>query len=201
MKKVLMFLIAALLVFGAGLSNATMINVALDDGSFVDVENDWSLGGSLSAELSGDLDTLNFELADSESIPFDFFTFNVEDYRNDGWGGGLFSVNAGLSFMSPSLNAVNSGGGVWGSAFGYSAGAFFWDNPVQTFLLDDGNGFSVALSQGFTLVAGSSETITATVTNLGGAPAPVLEPSTILLMGVGLVGVVGVGRKRFAKKS
>jgi len=33
------------------------------------------------------------------------------------------------------------------------------------------------------------------------APAPVPEPSTILLMGSGLLGIVGYSRKRFSKKS
>ena len=49
---------------------------------------------------------------------------------------------------------------------------------------------------------GSSWTITASQ-NAYQAPvtAPVPEPSTILLMGTGLLGIIGFGRKRFNKKA
>lgn len=34
----------------------------------------------------------------------------------------------------------------------------------------------------------------------GGATSPIVEPSTLLLMGLGLIGLAGMGRKKFKKK-
>ena len=34
----------------------------------------------------------------------------------------------------------------------------------------------------------------------GGATSPIVEPSTLLLMGLGLIGLAGMGRKQFKKK-
>ena len=145
----------------------------------------------------------NFTLGDNESTTIDFFTFHVE-----GTGVGTFSLEANLNFDTPDLDASNTGSGGWGTytvpwwAGGgtYSGGIFSWDNAVQDFLLADGNTVRIAMEDGFAIGAGADAIVHATITNNGGGAAPVPEPSTILLMGIGLLGLVGYSRKR-SKKS
>ncbi len=217
MKKVLTFLFAATLVCGmvAGAS-ATPVTFNVDGSpdsyvNFTDIDTGLSLGSwtlfgdtSISATLA-DLGSLpDFTLADNQSNTFDFFTFSVT-----GNGLGSFALEANLNFDEPVMDAGGSGSGGWGTVTApwwlgggtYSGGFFSWDDAVQDFTLSDGNMIQVAMEDGFALGAGSSKTVTATITNLGGGGAPVPEPSTILLMGAGLLGLMGFNRKRFSKKS
>jgi len=70
------------------------------------------------------------------------------------------------------------------------------DNLIGSIVFDSSGGYS-----GCSFGATTSESYTVDNLIYEVAAAPVPEPSTILLMSVGLLGLVGYNRKRFSKKS
>ena len=204
MKKFLMILCAVMLVFGmVGTAMATPVTFDVEGSpdsyvSFTSTHTGifgFGTDTSISATLA-DLDTVpDFTLNDGDSKIIDFFTFEVE-----GNGIGFFDLDANLNFDTPPLDAGGPGSGGWGAIGSYSGGIFLWDDSTQDFTLADGNVVEIAMEDGFALGEGNEVTVHATITNNGGGVAPVPEPSTILLLGLGLIGMAGYGRKRFSKK-
>ncbi len=199
MKKLLVFLCAIALVFTmAGSASAVPIVFDVADGpdSSVTLSNVSTLGWtSISADLVTDLDDQIFSLDDGESYTFDFFLLTVT-----GLGLGTADLQATLAFDSPpGYQVTGSGSGGWFTIFGIiSGGCLTWADMPQTLTLTDGNYFDVDFENVLIAGLGNTTTVSATVT---AHAAPVPEPSTILLVGTGLIGIIGFGRKWLNKKA
>lgn len=138
-----------------------------------------------------------FTLADNGMQTLDFFTLRAsgltfyDKYR----------VAATLAFLTPDIAGHATGGGIFGTIGGViSAGTLFWDAGTlpDFFTLSDGNVVKINFQDGIAIAYGNSTTtVDAYVTNQGGAAVP--EPSTLMLLGSGLLGLVMVGRKKIRK--
>jgi hypothetical protein len=187
MKKILMFICAVTLVLGmAGTASAIPYTDTYDAGHVY-------MRGSL------------FGSDDSVS-----WTFDITDPASGGFNPGTQDVTS----ASVRLNFSDDGWDFFEFArLDVGENRFYWE-------VDTGNvGFAITslmtLSDtgrvAATLTARwgdfyfNSATLSAIGTELdpsgGDAPAPVPEPSTILLMGTGILGLVAYGRKRYNKKA
>lgn len=79
-----------------------------------------------------------------------------------------------------------------GIVYGYSAGVYAFDIDIAGLGWNLGNlGFHWTMTCGNDVIEGAPS---------GGGQPPVPEPATMLLLGSGLVGFAGLGRKKFSKK-
>ena len=214
MKKFLMLLCAVVLVFGmVGSASAATYQ-------FEDMIDDWEIDGTIYGSVY--IDQQYSILPNYVGSSFSY-THDINDEVNFAAGDLVTEANLELDFVN--MEGVT---GLEGDSYGstyffgwhyydsreyvqytYDSGISSWveidtDNDIQTALLtidwlnSDGlldvtiNLWNTAGTADIGLdhskLYGTAET------------APVPEPATILLMGIGLLGMVGIGRKRFNKK-
>jgi hypothetical protein len=146
---------------------------------------------SVTTSLAPELESVAFSLAPGESRTFDFFTISV---------GGPFAaftadVTAALAFDTPSgVSVTGEGAGAFARLFGkLIAGKLEWTNLPETIALPDGRAFAVGFSDLLALEYGHALTVTATVTAERVMSVP--EPSTLALVGSGILALVASSRR------
>lgn len=138
-----------------------------------------------------------FTVDDNQTFTLDFFNLTV-----NGWGIGKYQIEATLAFETPDINASSTGVGYYGSLFGIQGGTLDWDdNTLPDVFTVDGNTISISFEEGIAIGCGDTATVHAYVTNLGNNTVPTPEPTTILLLGSGLVGLAGFRKRLGTSKS
>ncbi len=187
-----MVLFAVILVFGmAGSASAVVFtlesyDVTLDPNPGLELY--WN--PILTTPVSGDLEV-------GDSITFALFELGTNEDILDLTDTSMDDISVSFDFSSPEVDTV--GFGFTSGNINWDAGSVLWDNPVE-FSFGSTGLFTIHLENDFFGAPGST-VIDATLTYVTADSAPVPEPSTILLLGAGLLGLVGYNRKRFSKKS
>jgi len=189
MKKVIITLFLVLCMAGAVWATPVMFTPDVSGSSVTVIDN--AKWGNMKGTLA--LAASPFTLADGITQTINFFTLTASGIAFNK----NYSVEAKLAFSAPLIESEGDGSGKFTTIFGLlSGGTLTWDPATipNIFTLADGNQIKIDFENGSTIGFGNTATVHAYITNLGGATA-VPEPITILLLGLGLVGIAGIRRK------
>lgn len=202
MKKILLrSALVSLLGIGLLAGNASATKIAINDSNFDKIEysdevvytfGDWWTTASSALDPSVEFDDPGPVLL-QEGFVYDF-TFSFEGVTIGTWDEGTGGI---ADFFY--VEAVHDGNVLASSTTQYSGSGTVIGLEFSLDLLETPpNELYVNV---WSNVTGADELWTASAANLDGTMAPVPEPSTMLLFGAGLAGLVGYSRKRSNKKA
>jgi hypothetical protein len=217
MKKLLTFLCAVTLVLGSiNFANATTINglgsplsdPALVSGTVIDFEsealssftsltidnvtfNTDSAGGYISTDYAGSYNSTGAKNLQNGTNGFQTLTFDFTGTV------GAFGFHFGASNEDWLLQAYDTGNNLLDS---YLLPQTWWENNGQFFGIAENNIALATLTQLTHDIDPIADHILLDDFTYAYASAPIPEPATMLLLGSGLIGLAGLGRKKLFKK-